>query len=48
MKEGFDRNCIDHVTDIMNSLYDDLVQIFGKSDQDIRQINRLLRDAIVE
>ncbi|CDW79753.1 UNKNOWN [Stylonychia lemnae] len=46
--DNFNRNAIDQVTDMMNNLYDDLVQIFGKSDSDIRQINKMLRDAIVE
>ena len=34
------------VTDLMSDLYEELVAVFGKSDPDIRLINKMLRDVI--
>eukprot|EP00347_Sterkiella_histriomuscorum_P009692 403340244 len=46
--ENQEKQTFDEIADMMNMLYDELVQIFGKSDSDIRHINKLLRDTIYE
>ncbi len=46
MRERLERKEIEQVTDIMSCLYDELVIIFGKSDSEIRHINKILRDLV--
>ena len=37
---------LNRVTDMLTHLYDELVLIYGRADQDIRALNKIIRDFI--
>lgn len=48
MQTQIDTTQLNKAQDIMSELYDELIPLFGRSDKDLRLINKMLRDILAE